>query len=172
MLYSANVSSVLSDIQHSNIILALSPSFCNILLQYIWFKSNLDQVNSKGLTQSQGLDNLYIHVPTSSLAICFSVLDGSGRSAETCLDMERHTYPQSAAFFSQRTRITPSTYVYTSFVSNLVLAKSVAVCKMPRQTFNYCSITCCTGRILRGHVAIIMKSSPHYVIIESTISGP
>ena len=33
-----------------------------------------------------GLDNLYI--PTSSLAICFSVLDGSGLSAETCLDTE------------------------------------------------------------------------------------
>ena len=29
----------------------------------------------------------------------------------------------------------------------------------------YCSIACCTGRILRGHVAIIMKSSP-------PISGP
>ena len=28
------------------------------------------------------------------------------------------------------------------------------------------------GCILRGHVAIIMKSSPHYVRIKSTISGP
>ena len=84
-----------------------------------------------------GLGNLYI--PTSSLAICFSVLDGSGRSAETCLDMERCACLQPAGFFSRRTHITPSTYVYTSFVSDLVLAKSVAVGKTPRQTslFNH-----------------------------------
>ena len=79
-----------------------------------------------------GLDNLY--KPTSSLAICFSVLDVSGPSAETGLDMERRACPQPAAFFSRRTRITPSTYVYTSLVSNLVLVKSVAVGKTPRQT--------------------------------------
>ena len=30
----------------------------------------------------------------------------------------------------------------------------------------------CTGRTLRGHIFIIMKSSPHYVRIEFTISGP
>ena len=58
-----------------------------------------------------GLDNLYI--PTSSLAICFSVLEDSGLSAVTCLDTERHTCPQPAAFFSRRTHIMPSTYVYT-----------------------------------------------------------
>ena len=28
-----------------------------------------------------------------------------------------------------------------------------------------------TGRIVHGHVAIITKPSPHYVITESTISG-
>ena len=28
-----------------------------------------------------------------------------------------------------------------------------------------------TGRIVRGHVAIITEPSPHYVITESTISG-
>ena len=78
------------------------------------------------------LDNLYI--PTSSLAICFSVLEDSGSSAETCFDTERRACPQPAAFFSRRTRITPSTYVYTSFVSDLVLAKSVAIGKTPRQT--------------------------------------
>ena len=33
-----------------------------------------------------GLDNLYI--PTSSFAICFSVLDGSGQSAGTYFDTE------------------------------------------------------------------------------------
>ena len=76
-----------------------------------------------------GLGNLYI--PTSSLAICFSVLEDSGPSAETCLDTERRACPQPAAFFSRRTRITPSTYVYTSFASDLVLAKSVAVGKTP-----------------------------------------
>ena len=41
---------------------------------------------------------------------------------------------EPVAFFSRHTRITPSSYVYTSFVSNLVLAKSVAVGKTPRQT--------------------------------------
>ena len=48
-----------------------------------------------------GLDNLYI--PTGSLAICFSVLEDSGPSAETCLDTEQRTCPQPAAFFSRRT---------------------------------------------------------------------
>ena len=78
-----------------------------------------------------GLDNLYI--PTSSLAICFFVLEDGSPSAETCFDTERSACPQAAAFLSQRTRIMPSTYVYTSFVSNLVLEKSVAVGKTPRQ---------------------------------------
>ena len=79
------------------------------------------------------LDNLYI--PTSSLAICFSVLEDSGPSAETCLDTERRTCSQPTAFFSRCTRVTP----YTSLVSDLVLAKSVAVSKTPRQTllFNH-----------------------------------
>ena len=48
---------------------------------------------------------------------------------QTCLDTERSACPQAAAFLSQRTRITLSTYVYTSFVSDLILAKSVAVGK-------------------------------------------
>ena len=111
------------------------------------------------------VDNLYI--PTSSLAICFSVLEDSGPSAETCSDAERRACPQPAAFLSRRTRITPSTYVYTSSVSDLVLAKSVAVGKCLGKL--YCSIACCTGRILRGHVAIITKPSPHYVLTESTL---
>ena len=78
-----------------------------------------------------GLDNFYI--PTSNLAICFFVLEDSSPSAETCFDTERSTCPQAAAFLSRCTHITPSTYVYTSFVSDLVLAKSVAVGKTPRQ---------------------------------------
>ena len=51
------------------------------------------------------------------------------------------------------------TYIYTSFVSNSVLAKSVAVSKMPKL---YYSIACYVGRILHGHVAIISK-------LESTL---
>ena len=78
-----------------------------------------------------GLDNLYI--PTSILAICFFVLEDSSPSAETCSDTERRACPQAAAFLNRRTGITPSTYVYTSFVSDLVLAKSVAVGKTPKQ---------------------------------------
>ena len=78
-----------------------------------------------------GLNNLCI--PTSSLAICFLVLENGSPSADTCFDTERSACPQAAAFLSRHTRITPSTYVNTSFVSNLVLAKSVAVGKTPRQ---------------------------------------
>ena len=78
-----------------------------------------------------GLDNLYI--PISSLSICFFILEDGSPSAETCFDTERSAYPQAAAFHNRRTRITPATYVYTSFVSDLVLAKSITVCKTPRQ---------------------------------------
>ena len=113
------------------------------------------------------VDNLYF--PTSSFSICFSVED-SGPSAETCFDPEQRACTQTAAFLSPRTHIMPSTYVYTPFVSGLVLAKSVAVDK--RLGKHYYSIACCTGHILRGHVAIITKPSPHYVLTESTISGP
>ena len=67
----------------------------------------------------------------------------------------------ACCFLSQCTCITPSTYLYTPFSSNLVLAKSLAVGKMSRRSF----IACSTGHILRGHVAIITKP-------ESTISGP
>ena len=77
------------------------------------------------------VDNLYI--PTSSLAIGFSNLEDSGPSTETCFS-ERRACPQHAAFLSRRTCIAPSTYVYTSFVNDLVLAMSVAVGKTPRQT--------------------------------------
>ena len=64
--------------------------------------------------------------------------------------------------------------VYTSLVSDLVLAKSVAVGKTPRQSLLFDRLLYwphiawahCVGT-LRGHVATIMKSSPHYVRIES-----
>ena len=49
------------------------------------------------------------------------------------------------------------------FISDLVPAKSVAVDKNIKLAN--------TGRIVRGHVAIITKPSPHYVLTESTISG-
>ena len=75
-------------------------------------------------------------------------------------DMERHTCPQPAAFFSRRTRITPSTYVYTSFVSDLVLAKSVAVGKMPRQTLLFDRLLYCL------HIA---WARCHHYEIESTL---
>ena len=55
--------------------------------------------------------------------------------------------PLLALSLSFNTRKTPSTYVYTSFVSYLVLVKFEAVGKM----------ACCTGNILHGHVAIITK---------------
>ena len=59
----------------------------------------------------------------------------SGPSADTYLDTEQRTCCQPAAFLSRRTCITLSTYVYTSFVSHLVLA----VDKMPMRTllFNH-----------------------------------
>ena len=90
-------------------------------------------ITTKKQAQSglNGLDNLYI--PTSSLAICFFILEDGSPSAETCFDTEQSACPQAAAFLSRCTCITPSTYVYTSFVSDLVLAKSVAVGKTPRQ---------------------------------------
>ena len=38
-----------------------------------------------------GLNGVYnLYTPTSSLAICLSVLEHSGPSAETCFDTERH----------------------------------------------------------------------------------
>ena len=58
----------------------------------------------------------------------------SGPSADTYFDMERCACPQPAAFLSRRRCITPSTYVYTSFVSDLAVAKFVAVGKTSRQT--------------------------------------
>ena len=85
-------------------------------------------------------------------------------------DTRQRACPQPAAFLTdQCTCIMPSTYIYTSFVSNSVLAKSVAVSKMPKL---YYSIACYVGRILRGHVAIISKlESTLYVLTGSTISG-
>ena len=79
-------------------------------------------------------------------------------SIETHFDMERHAFHQPAAFLSRHAHITPSTYVYTTFFSDLVLAKFVAVGKMPWQAslFNHCK--------LHGHIAIITKPSPQFPV--------
>ena len=91
-----------------------------------------------------------------------SELEDSGPSADTYFDTERRACPQPAAFFSRRTRITPSTYVYTSFVSDLVLAKSVTVGKTPRQTLLFDRLLS-TGRILAAWARC------HRYEIESTL---
>ena len=60
----------------------------------------------------------------------------------------------------QRTRMTPSTYVYTSFVSNLVLVKSVTVAKTPRQTLLFNCL------LYWPHIA---WARCHYYEIKSTL---
>ena len=74
-------------------------------------------------------------------------------------DMEQCTCSQPPAFLSQRTCITPSTYIYTLFVSHLVLAKSI-VGKTSRQTSLF-------DRLL----ATIAQARCHHYETESTISG-
>ena len=64
---------------------------------------------------------------------------------------------------------TPSANAYTSFVSDLVLAKPGTISKRLGKLLPFARLL--TGRIVRGHVAIITKPSPHYVLTESTISG-
>ena len=78
--------------------------------------------------------------------------------ARACFDMERRAYPQPAAFLSRRTCITPSTYVYTSFVSDLVLAKSVADSKAPRQALPFAVLAAyCVGTLPSlGHTKLIL----------------
>ena len=86
------------------------------------------------------------------------LLDGN----DTCFDRARCTCSQPAAFLNQRTCIMPSTYVCTSFVSDLVLVKSTVVGKASRQSLLL--ITYSMGRILHGNVAIIMKPSPLFPV--------
>ena len=78
-------------------------------------------------------------------------MDDSGPSADTCFNI---------AAFSQRTHKMPSTYVYKSVVSDLVLAKFEAAGKASRQTL--LRITCFTGHVLCGHIATFTKLSPYY----------
>ena len=71
--------------------------------------------------------------------------------------------------FGWRTRKMLSANAYTSFVSDLVLAKPGTISKCLGKLLLFARLQ--TGRIVRGHVAIITKPSPHYVITESTISS-
>ena len=61
-----------------------------------------------------------------------------------------------------------SAYAYTSFVSDLVLAKLEAVGKHLGKLLLFARLL--TGHIVRGHVGVIVKLSPHYVLTEFTIS--
>ena len=70
--------------------------------------------------------SIRISMPCITRGICCEFTSSSKR-------WEQSACPQAAAFLSRRTRIMPPTYVYTPFVSDLVLAKSVAVGKTPRQ---------------------------------------
>ena len=90
-----------------------------------------------------------------------------------CFDAERCACPQPFAFtipFGQCTRKTPLLYAYASFVSNLVLVKLGSVGKRLGKLLLFTRLL--TGHIVRGHIAIITKPSPHYILTESTISGP
>ena len=87
----------------------------------------------------------------------------SDLSADTCFDMEQRACPHPATFpipFSQRTHIVPSTYIYTSFISNLELVKSVVFGKASRQTLLF------DGLLYWLHIA---WSSCHHYKIESTL---
>ena len=96
----------------------------------------------------------YLHIPTSSLAICFSEMIVT--QVQTLVSItERQTCPQPAAFLSRPTHIIPSTYVYTSFVSDLILEKTVVVGKTSSQIVR---LQACSGCIFCAQVAIITLS--------------
>ena len=102
-----------------------------VFSRYICLFTYLDKLYGKCM-------DLYAHAQTMDTRRSSPIFQAPGYeanspSAETCFDTERSACPRAAAFLSRRTYITPSTYVYTSFVSDLVLAKSVAVGKTPRQ---------------------------------------
>ena len=109
-----------------------------------------------------------VHIPSTSLTICFFVHDDSS----PLFRCEAMRLPSAFCLhdhFGWRTRKTPSTYADTLFVSDLVLAKPGTISKRLGKLL--LSARLLTGRIVHRHVAIIMKPSPHYVITESTISG-
>ena len=72
------------------------------------------------------LNNL--RIPTNH-AICFSIFDGSGLSAETVLTQSDTLALSLLLSQLKYMRNAFHTYVYTLFTSNLVLAKSVVVGK-------------------------------------------
>ena len=65
--------------------------------------------------------------------------------------------------FGWRTRKTPSAYAYTLFVSDLVLAKPRTISKRLGKLLLFARLL--TGRLVRGHVAIITKPSPPFPVV-------
>ena len=113
------------------------------------------------------LDNLYIPT-TTILTTCFFVFGDSGPSADTCFNTERCTCSQPA--FISKVNICAKHLPLMSTHCLLKTCKVCAVSKTSRQT----SITCCTGHILCGHVAIIMKPYPpfpicHVVMVQALL---
>ena len=87
-------------------------------------------ISSRSLRAS--LDNLYI--PTSSLAMSFSSVT---RVQTIIFYTERlQARPQPAAFLSQCICITP-TYVYASFISDMILTRFTVPGKTSRQTLPF-----------------------------------
>ena len=85
----------------------------------------------------------------------------------TCFDTMRCACPQIFAFtipYGQCTRKTPPTYAYTSFISDLVLVKLEAVGKHLGKLLLFAWLL--TGHIVCGHVAIITKPSPQFLVCD------
>ena len=81
-------------------------------------------------------------VCTSYLSLALSLLEDSGPSVEIGLDMERHAF-----------------HLYLH-----ILGYRLGTCKVSSCYTNLTLIAYCTGRILRGHVATIIKSSPPFPV--------
>ena len=61
--------------------------------------------------------------------------------------------------------------LHTLFISDLVPVRFVAVNENVEANLIVIE-QASTDHILCGHIAITMKPNPHYVLTESTISGP
>ena len=100
-----------------------------------------------------GLEQLRRTCTYLELALCFFIPDDSSPLFR-CKVMR---LPSSFCLF---TRKTPSANAYKSFISNLVLAKPGTLSKCLGKLLLFARLL--TGHIVRGHVAIITKPSPHY----------
>ena len=91
------------------------------------------------------IDNFYafMHAKTTSKIVTVVQVQ---RLASACLP--------SALCFLESTYTHNASHLHLHILSDLVLYK-----------LDY-SIACCTGRTLRGHVAIIMKSSPPFPVSD------